>query len=110
MKFNPNTDVPKFEEQSYEVDQKLAKYDGFNTISLEESNEAKVVLAEALISPDFKNNECIGKEFWCIGFHTRIVECGGKQCVGVILFDDSWNSYSKSMDRCRSRAIMGISS
>ena len=94
MKFNPTTDVPKFKEQSYEIDQKLAKYDGFNTISMEESNDAKMVLADALINPDFKNNECIGKEFWCIGFHTRVVECNGKQCLGVILFDDSWNSYS----------------
>lgn len=94
MKFNPNTDVPKIEEQSYDIDPKLAKYDGFSTISMEESNDAKMVLADALINPDFKNNECIGKEFWCIGFHTRVVECGGKQCLGVILFDDSWNSYS----------------
>lgn len=58
MKFSPN-------DARYEIDQKLAKYDGFNTVSLEESNDAKMVLADALINPDCKNNECIGKEFWC---------------------------------------------
>lgn len=74
---------------------KYDKYDGFNTVSLEESRDAKMVLADALINPDFRNNECIGKEFWCIGFHTRVIEMDdGKECLGVILFDDSWNSYS----------------
>lgn len=70
------------------------KYHGFTTLSLDQQ-KMKLILQEAKLQPDFKNAECIGKSFQCIGFYTDYVEIGYDDFkIRCILFDEDMNSYS----------------
>lgn len=91
MKFN----AEKFNEDTtpqQRVYSKWEKYDGYVTESLE-SGDGSIVLADGFLNPDFKNRECIGKEFWLIGYGCRIADMDD-DCLSCVLIDDDYNTYS----------------
>lgn len=65
----------------------------FKTESLEDKASVAIV-AQAMIAPDFKNRDCIGKSFWCVGYVIRDVALDDGMHTGVILIDDEGQSYS----------------
>ena len=67
--------------------------DVFVTESLTDKS-GKMLVANAMITPDYKNSDCIGKTFWCVGYVIRDVELEDGIHTGVILFDDEGTSYS----------------
>lgn len=70
------------------------KYHGFTTLSLDEQR-MKLILQEAKLQPTYKNAECIGKSFQCIGFYTDYIELGHNDYkIRCILFDEELSSYS----------------
>ncbi len=70
------------------------KYHRFTTLSLDQQ-KMKLILQEAKLQPTFKNAECLGKSFQCIGFYTDYVELGYNDYkIRCILFDEDLNSYS----------------
>lgn len=70
------------------------KYHRFTTLSLDQQ-KMKLILQEAKLQPTFKNAECIGRSFQCIGFYTDYVELGYDDYkIRCILFDEDMNSYS----------------
>ena len=44
----------------------------FKTESLEDKASTAIV-AQAMVAPDFKNRDVIGKSFWCVGY--VMMEC-----------------------------------
>lgn len=70
------------------------KYHRFTTLSLDEQ-KMKLILQEARIQPTFRNSECLGKCFNCIGFYVDYIEMGYNDFkIRCILFDADLNSYS----------------
>lgn len=70
------------------------KYHGFTTLSLDQQ-KMKLILQEAKLQPTYKNSECIGKSFQCIGFYTDYIELAYDDYkIRCILFDEDMNSYS----------------
>lgn len=65
----------------------------FKTESLEDKASTAIV-AQAMIAPDFKNRDVIGKSFWCVGYVIRDVILEDGKHTGVILIDDEGQSYS----------------
>ena len=65
----------------------------FKTESLEDKASTAIV-AQAMVAPDFKNRECIGKAFWCVGYVIRDVALDDGMHTGIILIDDEGQSYS----------------
>lgn len=65
----------------------------FKTESLEDKASTAIV-AQAMVAPDFKNRECIGRSFWCVGYVIRDVALDDGMHTGVILIDDEGQSYS----------------
>ena len=90
-KFNPAEMVG--ERGTYNDNHRWIDYDGYVTESLKEG-EGAIVLADAMLMPDFKNRECLGKEFWLIGYACKAVEVNGDECLQVVLIGDDWTSYS----------------
>ena len=69
------------------------EFDTFITESLQD-RQSKILVSNAMVQPDFKNNEVLGKVFWCVGYVIRPVELDDGIHTGVILFDDEGTSYS----------------
>lgn len=70
------------------------KYHGFTTLSLD-LQKMKLILQEAKLQPTYKNSECLGKCFNCIGFYTDYIELDYNDFkIRCILFDEDMNSYS----------------
>lgn len=65
----------------------------FKTESLEDKASTAIV-AQAMVAPDFKNRDCIGKAFWCVGYVIRDVALDDGMHTGIILIDDEGQSYS----------------
>lgn len=65
----------------------------FKTESLEDKASTAIV-AQAMVAPDFKNRDCIGKSFWCVGYVIRDVALDDGMHTGIILIDDEGQSYS----------------
>lgn len=65
----------------------------FKTESLEDKASTAIV-AQAMVSPDFKNRDVIGKSFWCVGYVIRDVALDDGMHTGIILIDDEGQSYS----------------
>ena len=76
--------TPQYEEYEERV---------FKTESLEDKASVAIV-AQAMVAPDFKNRECIGKAFWCVGYVIRDVALDDGMHTGIILIDDEGQSYS----------------
>ena len=99
MKINKDEVCMEQQDQSVEqyverLPESKKKYHGFTTLSLDEQ-KMKLILQEAKLQPTYKNAECIGKSFQCIGFYTDYIELGYDDFkVRCILFDQDLNSYS----------------
>ena len=99
MKINKDEVYMDQQDQSVEyyverLPENKKKYHGFTTLSLDQQ-KMKLILQEAKLQPTFKNAECLGKCFNCIGFFTDYVEIGYDDYkVRCILFDEDLNSYS----------------
>lgn len=65
----------------------------FKTESLEDKASTAIV-AQAMVAPDFKNRDVIGKSFWCVGYVIRDVALDDGMHTGIILIDDEGQSYS----------------
>lgn len=65
----------------------------FKTESLEDKASTAIV-AQAMVAPDFKNRDVIGKAFWCVGYVIRDVALDDGMHTGIILIDDEGQSYS----------------
>ena len=63
----------------------------FETESVREYPE---IISTAMFSPDFKNNDLIGRTVDVVGYVLREVELYDKTVTGVIFFDEDMNSYS----------------
>ena len=86
-KMNMNDEVNRILD-GWDEDEKV-----FKTESLEDKASTAIV-AQAMIAPDFKNKNVIGKSFWCVGYVIRDVILEDGKHTGVILIDDEGQSYS----------------
>lgn len=99
MKINKDEVFMDQQDQSVEqyvegLPENKRKYHGFTTLSLDEQ-KMKLILQEAKLQPTFKNAECIGRSFRCIGFYTDFIELGYNDFkIRCILIDEDLNSYS----------------
>ena len=90
-KFNPSEMVG--DQGTYNKNHKWIDYNGYVTESLKDGDGA-MVLADALLCPDHKNRDCLGHEFWLIGWGCQAIEINGNECLQVVLIGDDWTSYS----------------
>lgn len=88
---NWGVDIDEFVASLPPAQQRLHQY---CTEDLHNDRGRQLALSQGLLTPDFLNGQCIGSEFWCIGFYTDYVEVCGDVKLRCILMDEAYQTYS----------------